>query len=52
MRSIHERLYFRPLLEAFAAGDDELLGRPGAIEARLAAFGFSDGLRTKRWGEW
>ena len=47
VRSIHERLYFRPLLEAFAAGDDELLGRPGAIEARLAAFGFSDGLRTK-----
>ena len=47
MRSIHERLYFRPLLEAFAAGDDELLGRPGAIEARLAAFGFSDGLRTR-----
>jgi glutamate-ammonia-ligase adenylyltransferase len=47
VRSIHERLYFRPLLEAFAAGDDELLGRPGAIEARLAAFGFSDGLRTR-----
>jgi glutamate-ammonia-ligase adenylyltransferase len=47
VRSIHERLYFRPLLEAFAAGEDELLGRPGAIEARLAAFGFSDGLRTR-----
>jgi glutamate-ammonia-ligase adenylyltransferase len=47
VRTIHERLYFRPLLEAFAAGDDELLGRPGAIEARLAAFGFSDGLRTR-----
>ena len=25
--SIHERLYFRPLLEAFAAADAELLGR-------------------------
>ena len=47
MRAIHERLYFRPLLEAFASEDDELLSRPGAIEARLQAFGFSDGLRTR-----
>ena len=47
VRAIHERLYFRPLLEAFASGDEELLGRPGAVEARLSAFGFSDGLRTR-----
>jgi glutamate-ammonia-ligase adenylyltransferase len=47
VRAIHERLYFRPLLEAFASGDEELLGRPGAVEARLTAFGFSDGLRTR-----
>ncbi len=47
VRTIHERLYFRPLLEAFAGADDELLHRPGAIEARLAAFGFSDGPRTR-----
>jgi glutamate-ammonia-ligase adenylyltransferase len=47
VRAIHERLYFRPLLEAFAAGDEELLRRPGAVEARLSAFGFSDGLRTR-----
>jgi glutamate-ammonia-ligase adenylyltransferase len=47
VRAIHERLYFRPLLEAFAAGDDELLRRPGAVDARLQAFGFSDGLRTR-----
>ena len=47
VRAIHERLYFRPLLEAFATEDDELLSRPGAIEARLQAFGFSDGLRTR-----
>ena len=47
VRTIHERLYFRPLLEAFAAGDEELLRRPGAVEARLSAFGFSDGLRTR-----
>lgn len=47
VRGIHERLYFRPLLEAFASGDVEMLSRPGAIEARLSAFGFSDGLRTR-----
>jgi [glutamine synthetase] adenylyltransferase / [glutamine synthetase]-adenylyl-L-tyrosine phosphorylase len=47
VRTIHERLYFRPLLEVFATGDEELLGRPGAVEARLTAFGFSDGLRTR-----
>ena len=47
VRTIHERLYFRPLLEAFATGDEELLSRPGAVEARLSAFGFSDGLRTR-----
>ena len=43
VRTIHERLYFRPLLEAFASADAELLARPGAVEARLSAFGFSDG---------
>jgi [glutamine synthetase] adenylyltransferase / [glutamine synthetase]-adenylyl-L-tyrosine phosphorylase len=47
VRMIHERLYFRPLLEAFASGDEELLSRPGAVEARLSAFGFSDGPRTR-----
>jgi [glutamine synthetase] adenylyltransferase / [glutamine synthetase]-adenylyl-L-tyrosine phosphorylase len=47
VRAIHERLYFRPLLEAFAAEDEELLTRPGAVEARLSAFGFSDGTRTR-----
>jgi [glutamine synthetase] adenylyltransferase / [glutamine synthetase]-adenylyl-L-tyrosine phosphorylase len=47
VRSIHERLYFRPLLEAFGEADAELLTRPGAIDDRLTAFGFSDGLRTR-----
>jgi [glutamine synthetase] adenylyltransferase / [glutamine synthetase]-adenylyl-L-tyrosine phosphorylase len=47
VRGIHERLYFRPLLEAFAGADAELLTRPGAIDERLAAFGFSDGKRTR-----
>lgn len=43
-RSIHERLYFRPLLEAFAG-----VGRltPQAAEERLAAFGFRDAERTR-----
>ncbi|HEX2850453.1 MAG TPA: bifunctional [glutamine synthetase] adenylyltransferase/[glutamine synthetase]-adenylyl-L-tyrosine phosphorylase [Acidimicrobiales bacterium] len=45
-RAIHERLYFRPLLEAFA-------GAPGAMteaaaDARLAAFGFADADRTRQ----
>jgi glutamate-ammonia-ligase adenylyltransferase len=47
VRTIHERLYFRPLLEAFAGADAELLTRPGAVDARLRAFGFSDGDRTR-----
>ena len=46
VRSIHERLYFRPLLEAFSGVDGPL--RPDAAAERLAAFGFSDGERTRR----
>lgn len=46
VRPIHERLFFRPLLEAFA-GDDA--GLPAeAAEARLAAFGFTDVERTRQ----
>ena len=45
-RTIHERLYFRPLLEAFAGGSDRLA--PGAIGERLAAFGFRDAERTRQ----
>ena len=46
VRAIHQRLYFRPLLEAF-------VGEPGglpveAAEARLAAFGFTDAERTRQ----
>jgi len=53
VRSIHERLFFRPLLEAFAAVDQEAAGArsggmsPEAIEQRLAAFGFADAARTR-----
>ena len=49
VRSIYERLYFRPLLEAFAvvpaAGDGALSVE--AAETRLAAFGFTDIERTR-----
>jgi glutamate-ammonia-ligase adenylyltransferase len=46
VRSIHERLWFRPLLEAFAGADAPL--RPEAAAARLAAFGFTDAERTRQ----
>jgi [glutamine synthetase] adenylyltransferase / [glutamine synthetase]-adenylyl-L-tyrosine phosphorylase len=49
VRSIYERLYFRPLLEAFAvvpeSGDGAL--SIDAAETRLAAFGFADVERTR-----
>ncbi|CAN5829934.1 bifunctional [glutamine synthetase] adenylyltransferase/[glutamine synthetase]-adenylyl-L-tyrosine phosphorylase [soil metagenome] len=41
VRRIHEDLYFRPLLEAFAASSTATLSREGA-ERRLAALGFRD----------
>jgi glutamate-ammonia-ligase adenylyltransferase len=46
VRSIHERLFFRPLLEAFTGGGTPLA--PDAAAARLAAFGFADAERTRR----
>lgn len=46
VRSIHERLYFRPLLEAFAGNDQAPLSLE-ATEARLTAFGFTDVERTR-----
>jgi glutamate-ammonia-ligase adenylyltransferase len=53
-RSIHERLFFRPLLEAFSAvseppssGAPAGLGSDDAVRARLAAFGFTDIERTR-----
>ncbi len=45
VRAIHERVYFRPLLEAFAATPGAL--SPEAAVARLVAFGFTDALRTQ-----
>ena len=59
-RAIHERLFFRPLLEAFAGGTTRQTSRPeaptpsghvfasDAAEERLAAFGFADADRTRQ----
>ncbi|MDQ1515077.1 MAG: [glutamine synthetase] adenylyltransferase / [glutamine synthetase]-adenylyl-L-tyrosine [Actinomycetota bacterium] len=44
VRSIHEKLFFRPLLEAIA-GTGPL--SPQAVEDRLAAFGFLDVAHTR-----
>jgi glutamate-ammonia-ligase adenylyltransferase len=46
VRAIHERLWFRPLLEEFAGGDAVL--SPEAAATRLAAFGFRDAERTRQ----
>lgn len=46
VRSIHERLYFRPLLEAFSGTEGSLT--PAAVEARLFAFGFREAARTRQ----
>jgi len=45
VRSIQQRVYFRPLLEAFAAGEGAL--SPEAAVARMQAFGFTDAKRTQ-----
>lgn len=47
VRAIHERLYFRPLLEAFSGATGEVLSAE-ATETRLAAFGFTDAERTRQ----
>lgn len=45
-RSIHERLFFRPLLEAFTGSDGPLT--TDAARDRLAALGFTDAERTRQ----
>ena len=45
-RSIHERLFFRPLLELFAG--QQVGFTPDAAVTRLAAFGFTDAQRTRQ----
>lgn len=47
VRAIHERIWFRPLLEAFSASGPSLL-TPEAAAARLTAFGFTDLDRTRQ----
>ena len=47
VRAIHEKLWFRPLLEEFAHDGDRILTEEAAA-ARLAAFGFSDVERTRQ----
>jgi glutamate-ammonia-ligase adenylyltransferase len=46
VRAIHERVYFRPLLEAFSEAGGHLSST--AAEERLAAFGFADADRTRQ----
>src|SRR5579871_4965322 len=46
-RSIHERLFFRPLLEAFGKVTLTTGPVPQAAADRLAAFGFTDAVRTR-----
>jgi glutamate-ammonia-ligase adenylyltransferase len=54
VRAHHEQLWFRPLLEQFARLDGALSPdlhpglAPGAVAARLAAFGFTDVERTRQ----
>ncbi len=50
VRAVHERLFFRPLLEAFSTGTSLPLGpalSPAAAGERLAAFGFADEERAR-----
>ncbi len=47
VRTLHERLYFRPLLEAFSGATEGPLSAE-AVEARLSAFGFTDAERTRQ----
>jgi len=48
VRTIHQRVYFRPLLEVFASsGPRDARLSADAASARLAAFGFTDTSRTQ-----
>lgn len=46
-RAIHERLFFRPLLEAFSSQPPTSGLSTAAAAERLSAFGFSDARRTR-----
>ncbi|MBW3615378.1 MAG: hypothetical protein KY439_08740 [Actinobacteria bacterium] len=47
VRAVHQRLYFRPLLEVFAGEGAPIRFPEGAVEERLVAFGFADVERTR-----
>ncbi|MGH9208912.1 MAG: bifunctional [glutamine synthetase] adenylyltransferase/[glutamine synthetase]-adenylyl-L-tyrosine phosphorylase, partial [Acidimicrobiales bacterium] len=47
MRSIHERLFFRPLLESFSGAKTASRMTADTVRERLAAFGFRDAERTR-----
>ena len=48
-RSLHERLFFRPLLEAFSGVQSMAPGLPeAAVNERLGAFGFAEATRTRQ----
>ncbi len=47
-RSIHERIWFRPLLDAFAATGTVTTLSTDVAAARLAAFGFTDPERARQ----
>lgn len=47
VRSVHERLFYRPLLEAFAGQGAPSISTDAA-EERLRAFGFADSKATRR----
>ena len=48
VRSIHEHLFFRPLLDALtASGAGSVLMSEAAVATRLEAFGFTDAKRTR-----
>ena len=49
VRSIHEHLFFRPLLDALSGASAGAAALPAeAVEARLTAFGFTDAARTRQ----
>ena len=47
-RSIHERVFFRPLLDTLVGSTARGALTPEVAEARLAAFGFTDAERTRQ----
>lgn len=48
VRSVHERLFYRPLLEAFATASPDAHLSEEAAQERLRVFGFSDVAATRR----